>query len=226
MKRFTGCLLIALLTVFFSSCDKLNSSNENKDPNVIGGDTNIPLAQVGNTVSTGSVAIGNKYYDINSSLEITKNENGFVTIKTSADLSKAPELQAFNNLIPSEMKDATGKINTEIRLKITSEGIQDFFNKDNKLHTIVKYDCNVGDQYKLTKSDGVTITRTVTSKSTTDDTPYGIMYIKAITVEQDSRVPGIKKFIYKANHKFGLVYFAIEAEDGSTASTYIYPTNY
>ncbi len=226
MKGLSGCLLIILFAALFSSCNKVNSPDENKDPNVIGGDTNIPLVQVGNTASTGSVYIGNNYYDINSSFEIIKNENGFVTIKTSADLSKIPALQAFNNLIPSEMKDTSGKINTEIKLKITSEGIQDLFNKDKKLHTIVKYDCNVGDQYKLTKSDGVTITRTVTSKSTTDDTPYGFMYIKAITVEQDSRVPGIKKFIYKVNHKFGLVYFAIVAEDGSTASTYIYPANY
>lgn len=226
MKKLAYCLNILLFAVLLSSCDKINSSDENKDPNVIGGETNITLAQVGNTGSTGSVSIGNKYYDINSSFEVIKNENGIVTIKTSADLSKVPGLQAFNDFIPSEMKDTSGKINAEISLKITSEGIQDFFNKDKKLHTIVKYDCNVGDQYKLTKSDGVTITRTVTSKSTTDDTPYGFMYIKAITVEQDSRVPGIKKFIYKANHKFGLVYFEIVAEDGSSASTNIYTTNY
>ncbi len=226
MKKFAGFTIAILFAVILISCNKVNSSDEKNDPNVIGGDTNIPLAQTGNTASTGSVNVGGDYYNINSSFEITKNENGIATIKVSADLSQVPGLAAFNTLIPSEMKDSSGKINTEVRLKITSEGIQDFFNKDQKLHTLVKYDCNVGDQYKLTKSDGKTITRTVTAKSTTDDTPYGIMYIKTITIEQDSRVPGIKKFIYKANHRFGLVYFEIVAEDGSSASTNIYAQNY
>ena len=226
MKRFAGYVFIILFSFIVTSCDKVNSSDENKDPNVIGGETNIPLAQTGNTASTGNVYIGGNSYNIGSSFEVISNDNGIATIKVSADLSKVPGLEAFNNFIPSEMKDTSGKLNTEVKLKITSEGIQDFFNKDRKLHTIVKYDCSVGDQYKLAKSDGNTITRTVTSKSTDDDTPYGIMYIKAITIEQDSRVPGIKKFIYKANHRFGLVYFAIVAEDGSTASTYIYPSNY
>ncbi len=226
MKRFAGYLFILFLTMLLSSCDKVNSSDQNKDPNVIGGETNIALAEVGNTASTGNVYIGNQSYDINSSFEVIKNDNGIATIKVSADLSGVPGLGAFNNFIPAEMKDADGKINTEVKLKITSEGIQDFFNKDKKLHTIVKYDGSVGDQYKLAKSDGKTITRTVTAKSTDDDTPYGLMYIKAFTVEQDSRVPGIKKFIFKVNHKFGLVYFSIVAEDGTSASTYIYPYKY
>ena len=226
MKKIAGYLIAILITLLLTSCDKVNSSDDKNDPNVIGGETNLPLAQTGNTGHTGNVYIGGNSYDINSSFEVTNNDNGIATIKVTADLSQVPGLEAFNNFIPSEMKDETGKINTEVRLKITSEGIQDFFNKDRKLHTIVKYDCNVGDQYKLSKSDGATITRTVTEKSTTDDTPYSFMYIKAITVEQDSRVPGIKKFIYKANHRFGLVYFEIVAEDGSSASTYIYPSNY
>lgn len=226
MKKTAGFILTIILAFIFTSCSKVNSSDEKNDPNVIGGDTNIPLAQQGNTATTGYVYIDNNYYNINSSFEITKNENGIATVKVSADLSQVPGLKAFNDFIPSEMKDSAGKINTEVRLKITSEGIQDFFNKDQKLHTLVKYDCNVGDQYKLTKSDGNTITRTVTSKSTTDDTPFGMMYIKAITIEQDSRVPGIKKFIYKANHRFGLVYFEIVAEDGSSASTNIFAQNY
>jgi hypothetical protein len=91
---------------------------------------------------------------------------------------------------------------------------------------LVKYDCNVGDTYKLTKSDGTTITRTVTQKSTTDDFYYGGILIKTMTIEQDSRIPGIKKIIYKVNHKFGLVYLTAVAEDGSSIGGYLSPTNY
>jgi hypothetical protein len=78
----------------------------------------------------------------------------------------------------------------------------------------------------LTKTDGKTITRTVTAKSTTDDFYYGGILIKTITVEQDPKLPGIRKFIYRLNHKFGLVYLQVVAEDGSTIGGYLFPSNY
>ena len=91
---------------------------------------------------------------------------------------------------------------------------------------MVKYDGKVGDTYKLKKSDGNTITRTITQKSTDDDFEYGFYYIKTITVEQDSRIPGISKIVYKFNHKFGLVYLEFVADDNSKAGTLVYPQNY
>jgi hypothetical protein len=219
MKKFIAVLSVILFAFIISSCKKANST-ESEDPNSLGGDPNVDQGQIGYKTSAGSVNVGGQYYDINSSMEVIKNEGGVATIKLKADLTQVPALKAFNDFIPSSMKDASGKIDTEVKLKMTTEGIADFFNKDNKQHTLVKYAGNVGDEYNLTKSNGVTIQRKVTTKSTTDDTPYGFMYIKAMTVEQDSRVPGIKKFIYKANHKWGLVYFQIVAEDNSTASVY------
>jgi hypothetical protein len=83
----------------------------------------------------------------------------------------------------------------------------------------------VGDQYVLTKSDGVKITRTVKSVSTTDDFPYGFLLIKVIKVEQDSRVPGVKAFRYYANHKFGIVRFEIVNDDDSVVAFPIYHSN-
>lgn len=216
--------LIILSAFFFISCDKLNSTDEKKDANTIGGDTNIAEAQPGNEFST-SASIGDKYYNIGASAKVLKNENGVATMKLVADLSKVPELKKINDLIPASMKDSLGRISTEVQFKMTSEGIQDYFNKDHKAHTIVKYDCNVGDKYQLTKSDGKTITRTVTAKSTTDDFPYGFMNIKTITVEQDSRIPGVRKIIYRANHKFGLVHFEVVMEDGTSAKSYLYSKN-
>lgn len=77
----------------------------------------------------------------------------------------------------------------------------------------------------MSKSDGKTITRTVTARSDVDDFPYGFYYIKTITIEQDSRIPGIQKFVYRANHKFGIVYLEIYLEDGSKVSSYIFAPN-
>lgn len=231
MKRIALLCSGLLLLIAFSSCDKLKSlfssdDNSKQDPNTIAGDTNIPLGQVGNEFTTSQVMIGNNYYsDVVQQLTITKNDNGIVTAKLIADLSKVPALAALNNYFSSSLKDDQGRLNTDVQFKVTSEGIQDSFNPDHKLHTMVKYNCNVGDQYALTGSDGKTITRTVTTKSTDDDFAWGPMYIKVITVEQNSRIPGVQKIIYKANHHMGLVFIQLVPESGSSGSMYIYPPN-
>lgn len=225
MKK--ALLLLITVSFIFTGCEKITSLFEKPkdDPNSIGGDTNVPINQPGNTISIGTIKFGNNSYDSKESIKVIKNDNGLTTFEVKAEIPKGTDLENLINRIPVNIKDANGNINTTVNLKITSEGIQDFFNKDNKPHTLVKYDANVGDTYKITKSDGKTITRTVTQKSTTDDFPYGFYYIKTITVEQDSRIPGIKKFVFKANHKFGLVYFEIQMDDGSKVSSYLYSTN-
>ncbi|MCX8009854.1 MAG: hypothetical protein N3A61_01760 [Ignavibacteria bacterium] len=222
MKKHIYTFIFIIVIVLISSCKKDESPT---DPNVIGGNTNIPLGQVGNQIDVGSILIGGSYYPITASIQVTKNENGVATLKITGDLTKNTQLGFINNIIPSNMKDANGKINTEIKFKATSEGIQDYFN-DDKPFTIVKYDAKVGDQWSLTRADGKTRTRKVTARSETDDFPYGLMYIKTITVEHESKTPGVKKYIYKANHKFGLVHVTVQMEDGKTASVYFYPKNY
>lgn len=227
MKAILKTLLLFNFIFIFAGCEKITSLFEKKkdDPNTIGGETNVPLNQPGNTVSVGTINVGGKTYDMKESIKVVKNENGLTTFEVKAEVPKGTVIEDLINKIPVNIKDATGKINTTFNVKITSEGIQDFFNKDQKPHTLVKYDANVGDTYKITKSDGNTITRTVTQKSTNDDFPYGFYYIKTITVEQDSRIPGIKKFVFKANHKFGLVYWEAYLEDGSKLNSYLYSAN-
>ncbi len=227
MKTIRLFFSLILLSSILISCDKINSlfEDDNDDPNTIGGETNIPLNQVGNTFTT-TVKIGDNYYNLNEQITVTKNEDGVARIHVVADVPNIPEIQTLIERIPADIINNQGKIDAEFSIKMTSEGIQDYFNKDGKAHTIVKYDANVGDTYKITKSDGNTITRTVTQKSTTDDFPYGFYLIKTITVEQDSRIPGVQKIIYKANHKFGLVHVEMVMEDGSKASSYIYTENY
>jgi len=215
--------LVALAFLSFSSCDLVNDLTEGD--NDLGGDTDIALNQVGNTFTTfGSV--NGTYVNVNSSITVTQSDKGVTKMAVVADLMNYPELAKFNDLIPAVYKDAQGRVNTEMKYKITSEGIQDYANLDGEAFTMVKYDCKVGDTYKLKKTDGKTITRTVTAKSETDDYSWGMMLIKTITVEQDSRIPGISKFVYRFNHKFGLVSAEVVAEDGSKISSQFFPSNY
>lgn len=222
MKRLIY-LLFALATLFVSSCDLIDDLKE--DENELNGETDIPLNKTGNTFSTVCY-INGTYADVNTSIEITESTGGIVRMAISADLDSVPELSRFNDLIPEEFKNAQGQINVEAKAKITSEGFQDFTNVDGSAFTLVKYDGKVGDTYKLKKSDGNTITRTITQKSTEDDFSYGFYMIKTITVEQDSRIPGIEKIVYKFNHKFGLVHVEVVADDGSSVGSLIYPSDY
>jgi hypothetical protein len=178
----------------------------------VGGDTNLTMNAVGTTFNSYA-KIGSTSYNANSSITVTANNGGVLTLQIKATLPS--NLAA---LVPASYKDASGKINTNIKIKNTSEGILDYNNADGKPFVIINYSSSVGDKYTLQKSNGNTITRTVTANSTVDDFPYGMMYIKTMTVEQDSRIPGIRKIIYKANHKYSLVQIQIVMEDGTTST--------
>jgi len=216
MKKLVYVIVSAVF--LFSACKKNNDSD-------VQGDTNIPLNQVGNEF-TPSASINGNYVDIPGSCVITKSDGGLATVQIVVDLKSIPALSKINDLIPDEYKDSQGRLNAEGKVKITSEGIVDYTNSDDKPLVMVKYDCKVGDKYTLKKSNGSTITRTVTAKSDTDDFEYGFYLIKTITVEQDSRIPGISKIVYRFNHKFGLVYVEAIAEDGTKFSSLVYPKNY
>lgn len=222
MQKLKLLLLTIPLLLLSFSCDKVNSSDDEEKPNELKGSTDIEINSVGNEISAGSVLIGGTYHDLENSASITKVENGIATVRIKADFSSIPQLQKFMDLIPSQYKNSEGKLDADFKFKFTDKGIQDFINRDHAAHTIVKYDCKVGDQYNYTKSNGKTISRTVTAKSETDDYSYGFYNIKVITVEQDSRIPGIEKVIYYANHKFGLVGLKVLMEDGTEAKTTIY----
>jgi hypothetical protein len=211
-------IIFIIATTVFTGCKKEDSE--------IGGDTNIPLNQVGNTFSGGILLNDQIVNGPTYSCEIIASNDGVATIELIYDLQAVPELAFINDLIPDEFKDAQGRLNARGDVKITSEGILDYTNLDQAPFTVVKYDAKVGDKYVLKKSNGQKITRKVIQKSEEDDFDWGYFYIKVITVEQDSRIPGIKNIIYKFNHKFGLVYIEANAEDGSRFSTYVTPSNY
>lgn len=221
MKKILFPISLFLLVLLFLACDTTENT-ETTDPDELGGDPNIPLNTVGNKFTTSVNIIGVPDTTIKGTIEIIKNENGIITLRASADLTQVPELLKINNLIPANFKDMSGKINTEVKFKSTSAGIQDYFNKDQKLHTLVKYDCKVGDQYQLKKSDGAIITRTV--KAVNDDFPYGpFLMAKTTLIEQDSRIPGVTKIMYRANSTYGLMYVEVLMEDGSFVGTRLFP---
>jgi hypothetical protein len=214
-------LYFLLLLSLLAACKK-DDAEENAST-TLNGDTNIELNQVGNIFSPAAINAGGTYLTIESSIETIKTENGVNTIKMVVDLTKTPELAAINNMILAQYKDTQGRLNVEVKVKMTSEGILDYTNKDRAPFVAVKYGSSVGDQYQLTESDGKTITRKVVQKSTTDDFSWGFLMIKTISVEQDSRLPGISKFVYRFNHKFGLVAFEIHGEDRSVVTGLVYP---
>lgn len=223
MKKTFEFFFALIIILFVSSCGANDPQNE--DNNVLGGDTEIPLAEVGNT-GYSVVEVNGQYGRIDG-IEITGKENGTVNIHVESDLSQLPALEKFIDLIPQRSKDANNNLKADLKFKFTSEGIQDFiFNTDGKPHTLVKYDCKVGDTYTLKQSDGQIIKRTVTRVSDQDDFQWGMLNIKTITIEQNSIVPGVKKYIFRANHRFGLVWFEAVLEDGTSVGSYIYPFNY
>lgn len=208
MKKFISFLPLFALLI---SCDLLNDSKISSTE--VGGDTNLTMNTVGTTFYT-YVTVGSTSFDPKSSVVVTKNDNGVVTLRVKANLPTSK----YTSLIPASLKDATGKLDFEAKYKNTSEGILDYTNKDGKPFTIVNYSSNIGDKYVLTKSDGTTITRTVTGKTEVDDFPYGMINIKTMTVSQDSRIPGVTKIEYKANHKFGLVQIKMYFDDGTSST--------
>jgi hypothetical protein len=208
MRQFTILLLTILL---LASCSK---PSDNADSSTLGGDPDLSQNTVGNTIST-FVNLGGTYTDLNETIAVESNENGVITLDVKATL---PASALLVQLLPSGFKDGSGNLDTKLVIKNTSEGVLDYNNSDGKPFVIVRYDSNVGDKYVLEKSNGDKITRTVTAKSTTDDYFYGVMLIKTVTVEQDSRIPGVSKIVYDANHMFGLVGIKFVMEDGSTTN--------
>ena len=207
MKKIISFLPFLALLV---SCDLLNDTKISSTD--LGGDTNLTMNAVGTKVST-NVQVGSTSYP--ASATVTSNVNGVVTMDVKATL---PKNNSLVNLIPANLKDASGNLSTTAKYKNTSEGILDYTNKDGKPFVIVNYSSNVGDKYVLTKSDGTTITRTVTAKKEVDDYPVmgGSMLIKTMTVEQDSRIPGVSKIVFITNHHYDLVAVVVYMSDGTS----------
>jgi hypothetical protein len=221
MKIFIKFFHWFIISYLFVSCSLLDNSSDTEGPNELSGNTNLELTKVGNEYGV-FITVGSENLELIDSVYIVKNDNGIVTVKVFIETKNHP----LNVLIPDNLKDNEGNVNTELKFKVTDRGIQDFYYSNNDLSkpfTIVKYDAKVGDKYEFTTSDGKKITRTITSKSEVDDFPLGFLYIKTIVTESNSINDGVKKIIYRTNHKFGLVYVEFVLNDGSSVKITLIP---
>lgn len=221
-KTFLQWLIFGLLLASLSQPSCKEKEETPKDPNALGGEVDIELTKEGNVTDT-YLKIGNSS-DIKGSMTVVKNDEGLVTYKIEFDYSDHEDSALLAQLIPAGYHDEAGKVSTELTFKITSEGIQDYLHS-NKPWTLVKYNDPVGTKYSVVTDNGQTLSREITLKSTTDDWPIGFWYIKTSKIEQilPESDQVAKKIIYRANHKFGLVYMETELRNGLTAKMDIVP---
>ena len=140
---------------------------------------------------------------------VTSSKDGIATFSGQAMVTN----QAILNVI-SGIKEFTVNGNfvtiTGWKFKITKDGIES--KNSSYPGIIVKYDSNVGETYDA----GSGVKRKVTGKSTADDYLWGGMKIKVIKVEESpSLIHGVKRIVYFANHRFGIVGFEITFDDNS-----------
>lgn len=221
-------LAVAFLLFTFSACKK------ETDPNVLGGDTNIPLTQKDSATSVYFALNGQNAGGVE--IKVASNDNGMVTYSGTADpadlpdsvitslLSIIPQLVTYYN--PQDFTysiDGTGKLHFTFKLKITSEGMQNYF-VDGKPWTL-KYADGVGASHSITRNNGDVLTATVTEKTGQDDWGYGFMYIKTSKIEYNAPAtdPVVDKVTYRVNHKFGLVYVKVESKDGKVLEADLFP---
>ncbi|MBS1537798.1 MAG: hypothetical protein JST20_08635 [Bacteroidetes bacterium] len=249
MKAFRSILatlLVSGIFVFFACESALG-------PNEIGGDTNLDLTKVGGEfVANLYPDVWVPGFDhLKDTAITTKNDKGNVTIhvRSGFDTVFISALDSYlgTNLLPKELKtalidkylkmfgatlDTSNKqkmhLEFDLKMKVTSEGIQEYMSGGDTFsnpHTIVKYSANVGDKYEYTDSEGIKVTRTVVSKSTTDDYYMGFLMIKVIKVEQTKEDPVVDKITYVTNHKFGLVAVILQTKTGKVVKLGIFPPN-
>lgn len=218
-NRIRVATVIAAVVLLVSGCKKNETPN---GPNDLGGETDIPLTKVGSVTSF--------YVKMNGvempsgEMTVTSNNNGVVNYRLVVDLHGRPDSAFLAGLAPAEYNDGNGHLTADLKLKITSEGIQDYSQGD-KPWTIVKYDDNVGDTYPYTTNQGRTLVRTVTEKTGLDDWPFGFFNIKTIKVEEvdPPNVKDASKIVFRANHKFGLVYAELQMRDGTVLNIELIP---
>ena len=213
--------LFSLSLILLVSCEK---SGSEKFSTTLGGDTDLPMNEVGTTFYNTTMINGERF-TTNGQVEVVANEGGITTIHIN---TKIPEFLV--PFIPEDLKDANGNFDTEVRLKNSTEGVLDYTNLDKDPFVVAKYDAKVGDEYILKKSDGKSIVREVTKHSTTDDFEWvggQWLYLKTVTVEQDDLgIPGVDKAVINANHKYGIVGLEIIMEDGTSIKIFLNSSSY
>jgi len=226
-ENFLKISVLIVLAAFFS-CKKDDSKE------ALGGETNIALTAVDSVSGVYVELDGNNA--LSTEIRIKSNNDGDVTYTGSVDLlTLSPDLQNKALEILNEHADYYDagkyveltqdfKLNFEFKVKITSEGYQDYF-ADGKPWIMAKYNDPVVTTYSVTNDKGETLVRTITEKTGQDDWPFGFFLIKTVKVEQQvaSDDPLVDHIEYRVNHKFGLVYLKYEFKDGTDLAIEVVP---
>lgn len=231
MRPFNHLAMVTVLTFSLAGCGLLESEDEG--PNSMGGDPNLEMTRQG-AVWDASVDLSDALpegYAFDDDVKVLKNENGTVTMDVNISFEgkvlKVLDTIAGTSALPLQAKLAvldqlldrygvtldtvsqpgTVKLHAQPTFKVTSEGIQEFVSGGGDLSkpfTIVKYGMNVGDSWSFTDTEGVTTTRKVVHKSTTDDYDLYFWRFKVLKVESTrANDPLLEKTTFIANHKYG-----------------------
>jgi hypothetical protein len=175
------------------------------------------MGLAGVTVSSSSAEIAGVS---DFSAVVSKLENGISSYTAQATVTN-PLIKNMIANFPGVVINGDAVSISNLQVQQTSDGIKCITGPFAGI--LVKYDANVGDTFATGTSGKV---RKVVSKTGVDDYPYGIYLIKTIqvesTVNETSRMSGITKITYVANHKFGMVGVKVDFEDGTNATFPIY----
>lgn len=197
MKKKISFLLLSSF-IILASCSKTGEK--------LGGSPS-PIGDEGVTFNTTSGTIAG----VSSvAASVTELKSGVSSISGSAVVTN-PVIKNILSNHPEAKINGNNVTVTDVEFRITSEGVESVYGLQPGI--IVKYDAKVGDKYKV--GDG--ITREVVARSTDNDYMWGGMLIKAIQVEENTNKFGVKKIIYWANHRFGIVGMEFQFDDNSTA---------
>lgn len=212
MKKIIFCLSAALLIIISMSCKKSDDESTNLE-----GDQS-PMGQVGTTISSSSIAIAG-VSDFNGT--VVALNNGVSSYNGSAVVTNAVIKNMLSNVPQLTIKGDT-VFAKDIQARSTTEGIEVFSGL--RPGIMVVYGAGAGESWPI---EGSSDKRTVISKSTDNDYPYGFMFIKVSQIDEPvtgalKSTTGLSKITYWANHRFGLVGVQFEFSDGSTTKFPLY----
>jgi len=213
MKNVVKLFVFFALGLFSMSCG--DSSENGSSTDLTGSQSAMGLAGV--TVSSSSAEIAGVS---DFSAVVNTLENGISTYTAQATVTN-PLIKNMIANFPGVVINGDAVSISNLQVQQTSDGIKCITGPFAGI--LVKYDANVGDTFATGTAGKV---RKVVSKTGVDDYPYGMYLIKTIqvesTVSEASRMSGINKITYIANHRFGMVGVKVDFEDGTNATFPVY----
>jgi hypothetical protein len=206
-------LLLSFLSVLvlLQSCKK--DSNDDDQESL---KTPSPMGVVGTTITSSSIPVSGVS---GLSASVVSLSNGVSSYSGTGVITNSTIKNILSN-IPGITINGDNVTATGFQFKQAIEGIESFVGLGPGI--IVNFNSGVGATYPVGSTGR---TRTVISKSTTDDYYYGGLMIKVMKIEEPTpglKSLGVSKITYWANHKFGLVGVQFDLNDDSSLTFPMY----